>query len=145
MLVVLIALLAAGASLLTNYLAEHFLTERIAVIGSFAGFQLAHNPGIAFSISLPSSIQTGAIVVALILVCFLAAKSSRSPFQDKAYGLVIGGAIGNIIDRLPDALVTDYFQVGTFPIFNVADSCITIGVVLLLLNELKVHLHRKVD
>jgi signal peptidase II len=48
----------------------------------------------------------------------------------------LAGALANIADRLPDGVVTDYFQVGTFPIFNVADSAITIGAALLLLQVL---------
>ena len=46
----------------------------------------------------------------------------------------LGGAVGNLIDRLTIGHVTDFISVGSFPVFNVADSSITIGVVILLLS-----------
>ena len=67
-------------------------------------------------------------------VTLLAYRERKHALAQIAFGLIIGGAVGNIIDRIPDGLVTDYFQVGTFPIFNVADSAITIGAALLLLD-----------
>ena len=60
------------------------------------------------------------------------ALASRGKLNAAAFGLIIGGALANIADRLPDGLVTDYIQVGTFPVFNLADSCITVGAVLLI-------------
>jgi signal peptidase II len=65
-------------------------------------------------------------------VIIFALRTAKSRLSRVAFGLIVGGALENIVDRLRDGVVTDFFQVGTFPIFNVADSCITIGVVLLL-------------
>jgi signal peptidase II len=48
-------------------------------------------------------------------------------------GLQLGGATGNLIDRLRMGRVTDFISIGTFPVFNVADSAISIGVAVLLL------------
>ena len=53
------------------------------------------------------------------------------------FGLIIGGALGNIVDRFDDGHVTDFIQIGWWPLFNIADSCISIGVIILLLLELK--------
>jgi signal peptidase II len=50
-----------------------------------------------------------------------------------ALGLQLGGALGNWIDRMTVGYVVDFISVGNFPVFNVADSCITIGVGVLLL------------
>ncbi len=50
-----------------------------------------------------------------------------------AMGLQLGGAAGNLIDRLVIGRVTDFISIGNFPVFNVADSSISIGVVILLL------------
>lgn len=113
-------------------LADAFLTDRIPVVGSFAGLTLTHNPGIAFGVRLPAGYQEAIIIAALVLVCIVAVKSPKTPLNGWGYGLIVGGALGNVIDRLFDGVVTDFFQVGTFPVFNVADSCITIGVSLLL-------------
>ena len=113
--------------------AQQFLTERIAVVGTFAGLQLSHNPGIAFGVHLPSPWQEVLIGAALCAVAFIAYRERGHRLNQIAFGLILAGALANIADRLPDGVVTDYFQVGTFPIFNVADSAITIGAALLLL------------
>lgn len=114
------------------WLGETFLHERVAVLGSFAGLTLSHNPGIAFGIRLPAVFQELLIVAALAWMTSLGIRSASSILHRAGFGLIVGGALGNLIDRLIDGVVTDYFQVGTFPVFNVADSCITIGVLFLL-------------
>jgi len=54
-----------------------------------------------------------------------------------AFALILGGAVGNIADRIRLGYVVDFFDLRWFPVFNVADSCITIGVVLLLLRMMR--------
>ncbi|MDD4287069.1 MAG: signal peptidase II [Candidatus Peribacteraceae bacterium] len=133
---------AAGVSLLAKVLVDRFLMNRIPIIGSFAGLQYSLNPGVAFGIRFPPFIQELLIGAALLAVLWLAIRSTRSllppSYQLRAtsYELILGGGIANIIDRLPDGVVTDYFQIGTFPVFNVADSCISIGVLMLLMEML---------
>lgn len=123
---------ALTISLIAKFLADAFLVSRVAIIGSFAGLTPTHNAGVAFGVRLPAGFQELLIVSALIFVCFLAWKSQRTLASSIGYGLIVGGALGNVLDRLLDGLVTDFFQVGSFAIFNVADSCISIGVVFLL-------------
>ncbi len=110
------------------------LTERIEVWGPWAGLQLSHNTGIAFGIGIPEPWQTLLIGTALVLLLFFAWKERASKWKSAAFGLILGGALGNIADRLLDGRVTDYFQIYSFPIFNVADSAITIGATILILN-----------
>ncbi|MEN4011168.1 MAG: signal peptidase II [Chloroflexota bacterium] len=73
-----------------------------------------------------------AIIIALAIIYYY----PRIPAEDwalrAAMGLQLGGAVGNLIDRLTIGHVTDFFSVGNFPVFNVADSSITIGVVVLI-------------
>jgi len=138
-------------SLLSAVLADAYLLERIPIVGDFVGLQLSHNAGIAWGMELPGGIQEVAILLALIAVFVLAFRAARSQLstvnclpleaprrgakwgQLLAFGLILGGGMANVVDRFRDGIVTDYFQVGTFPIFNVADSCVTVGVILLLL------------
>lgn len=127
---------ALGISLVGKWIADAFLNDRIPVLGSFAGLQLAHNSGVAFGLRLPSGWQEAVIIAALLFVCVLAYKSQKTTTSSLGYGLIVGGAMGNVLDRLRDGIVTDFFQVGSFPIFNIADSCITIGVVFLLAETL---------
>ncbi|MDD5751193.1 MAG: signal peptidase II [Candidatus Peribacteraceae bacterium] len=131
-----VTILAFMVSALAAVLAETFLAERIAIIGAFAGLQLSLNPGIAFGIRFMPFLQMLAITVALAAVIWVAVRSLHTQLQDIAFGLIIGGGLANLHDRLTDGVVTDFFQVGRFPIFNVADSCITIGVLILLLEML---------
>ncbi len=132
----LVTIGSLALSLIAKVLADVYLTDRIAIIGEFAGLQYVHNPGVAFGLQLPSGIQEAVIIVALVLVIIVAYKSAPTTLNRWGFGLIAGGALGNIIDRLRDGVVTDFFQVGSFPVFNVADSCITVGVALLLVESL---------
>jgi len=67
----------------------------------------------------------------------LAWKSKGNRVMALGFGLLLGGALGNIADRFDDGHVTDFIQIGWWPLFNIADSCITIGVIILLLWEMK--------
>lgn len=126
--------IALTASLAGKWLADAFLDGRVALLGDSFGLLYSQNPGIAFGIRLPESIQTGLILVAAGLVILLALTTAKTVLTRVAFGLIVAGALGNVLDRLGDGRVTDFFQVGTFPIFNVADSCITVGAILLILD-----------
>ncbi len=128
--------LSFALSFSTKLIADAYLHDRIAFIGSFAGLLPTRNPGIAFGIQLPGGAQELLIFIALVLVIIAALHSERSSLGDWGYGLIVCGALGNVVDRIKDGFVTDFFQVGSFPIFNVADSCISIGVAMLLAQSL---------
>ena len=129
--------IATGAAFVVSFAAklaaDAWLHERVALAGSFLGLTPSRNPGIAFGFLLPEGYQTPIIVAALLLVAYSAYRSAADALTRWGFGLILGGAIANVADRARDGFVTDFFQVGSFPIFNVADSCITIGVGLLLL------------
>jgi len=129
-------LVAFTLSLGGRLLAENFLTTRIPIIGDFTGLSPVANSGIAFGITFTSPLLTILVGAALLLVCVLAWKSRRERIPALSFGLILGGGLANIVDRIGDGLVTDFFQIGSFPVFNVADSCITIGVGILLSWEL---------
>ncbi len=123
-------------SLLTNNAIEQHLHAPISLLGNWLGLQLAHNPGIAFSVEL-HWLELPVIFGALLVVAIMAvAHGQQSIWMRIGFGLILGGAVANLIDRLQDGVVTDYVQVSTFPIFNAADSCITIGIALLMLEQL---------
>ena len=103
-------------------------------------FRLIHvpNTGAAFGLfqgqSLPLTIV--AIVGIVVLLIFVLFIYRRYPFlNDKlgkpALGLILGGTVGNLIDRLRLGYVTDFIDIGIWPAFNIADSAITVGVILL--------------
>lgn len=61
--------------------------------------------------------------------------ASRSLLVRIAFGAIVGGAVGNILDRFHYAYVVDFIDLRWWPVFNLADSCITIGVMLLMVNS----------
>lgn len=121
-------------------------------ITSYFNLVRAHNPGAAFSfLSNAGGWQrwffTGiGIVAALFMVWMLRSHSGQRLFSS-AISLILGGAVGNVIDRLLHGYVVDFldfhwgfldglFHGGHFPAFNVADCAITVGAGLLILDEL---------
>ncbi|PWH14323.1 MAG: signal peptidase II [Anaerolineae bacterium] len=74
-----------------------------------------------------------AIVVAIMIFVYFPQVPRRDWSLRIALGLQLGGAVGNLIDRLTQGYVTDFISVGTFPVFNIADSSISIGVAVLAL------------
>jgi len=96
-----------------------------------------HNTGASFGLfqdqSFPLTIVALIGIVAILLVVLLAYR--RFPFLDSrlgnlALGLVLGGTMGNLIDRLRFGYVTDFVDIGIWPAFNIADSAITVGVII---------------
>ena len=131
-----ITILAIIISHLGRMLSEQLLSERISVIGSTIGFQLMENAGVAFGLSIPSPLLEILIGVILILFIILAYRARNHRIPSVGFGLIIGGALANVIDRLDDGFVTDFIQIGWWPTFNIADSCITVGAVVLIVAEL---------
>ena len=138
MRILVVSLLAAGVSLLTNIIIERFIAP-LTIIDGFAALRVSVNSGIAFSITFHPVVQSILIIVALAAVTGLALRSRHDALRSTGFGLIIGGAIANLIDRLGDGFVTDYIVIGQFPVFNAADTCITIGVALLILHEFLRH------
>jgi signal peptidase II len=102
-------------------------------------FSLSYNTGSAFSLFQG---DTGIlVVVAVALVAVLLVMVWRAPTTGRAaiLGLILGGALGNLSDRFfrgQHGAVVDYVDFHFFPSFNVADSCITVGCILLVLSIL---------
>ena len=101
-------------------------------------FQITYtqNTGMAFSLlegAIPLLAAAALLVIGVIVVAQVRAGRNMSPLLGVALALPLGGAVGNLIDRVCMRYVTDMldFRLIHFPIFNVADSAITIGVGLL--------------
>ena len=93
------------------------------------------NTGAAFGMlqSFGGVFMILSVVVAIAILYYFPQVPKEDWPLRLAMGLQFGGALGNLIDRLTIGWVTDFLSVGTFPVFNVADSCISIGVGVLLL------------
>ena len=109
-----------------------FGTE-VPVIGHFVGITNVRNSGAAFGL-VPAGagvFTVASIVVSIALVVYVA-RTPISLWGGLVLGLILGGTIGNGFDRIFYGFVTDFINVHFWPVFNVADSAISIGVVLLI-------------
>jgi signal peptidase II len=106
-------------------------------------FNLAFNKGMAFSQGTGLGPIIGVVALVVIVILLVSVGRSSSRVYPLAVGLIIGGAVGNLIDRLfrdPGWLrgaVVDFIDLQWWPIFNVADMGITIGGALLLLSSVQ--------
>ncbi len=93
------------------------------------------NTGAAFGIGQGLNVffMVLSVVVIAVIIYYYPRIPRADVFFKLALSMQMGGAVGNLIDRVTQGYVTDFISVGTFPVFNVADSCITMGVGVLLL------------
>lgn len=113
--------------------------HRWEIAGSLLAFEYVENTGAAFGI-LAGRIWLLSVLALIVALGFLLAFRKELPVSGPlrlSIGLVTGGGIGNLIDRLRFGYVIDYLAVGIWPKFNVADAAITIGLVLLALTALR--------
>jgi signal peptidase II len=132
--------LVAVAGLCADQLTKAIVTNRLEfgdavhVVGPFS-IDHVTNSGIAFGLfasATPIVILLTAIAVAWMLY-FFARSGSRHPVLPVALGLVIGGSVSNLVDRVRLGHVTDFIDLKYWPAFNLADSFIVVGVAALLL------------
>nr|WP_314438341.1 signal peptidase II [uncultured Brevundimonas sp.] len=115
---------------------------RVPVIRPILNFSWVENTGVSFGLFSGGEARWGLSIFSIIVSIALGwwALKSQRRLLISAIGLVMGGAIGNAIDRVRFGYVVDFIDfsgTGVFPwVFNVADSAITIGVVLLILDTL---------
>lgn len=133
----------------TKWLAETKLTfhEPVPVIEPFLNWTLAYNYGAAFSFLADAGgwqkwfFSGLALVMSLFLIVYLIKAPRKATLLSFGLALVLGGAVGNLIDRLLHGHVIDfihvhYANVWDYPIFNIADMGISIGVALIVIDML---------
>jgi len=144
-------LLAAAVIVVLDLWTKSIATQSLTLyrpveLTSWLNMTLAHNYGAAFSILSDAGgwqrwLFTGlASVVTLVLIVWLFRLTAREKLTAAALGLIIGGAVGNLVDRVMHGYVVDfidvYYRDWHWPAFNLADSAISCGVVLLLIDGL---------
>ena len=143
---IIIIILIIGLDQLTKFIFNNnlVLNSPNPVLKGFFYLTLVHNRGAAFGI-LKNQLLLFILssIFAIILIYFNLKKSKQNnklSLNNLALGLILSGAIGNLIDRLFLGYVIDFLDFCVWPVFNVADSAITVGAVLLawsLLKEIK--------
>lgn len=123
---------------LTKYWAET-MNAPISLLGNWFRLSYAENTGIAFSLPLEGLLLQVFTVVFITAIIIFASKTRAGDtlWKGIAYTVLLSGAFGNAIDRFFRGYVIDFISVGNFPIFNIADSAVTIGIVMLLVWELR--------
>lgn len=112
----------------------------VTVIKTFFYLTYTNNTGAAFSILTDKRIflVLVGIIIIILLIYYLKKHQIKNTINKIAFALVIGGSLGNLIDRIIRGSVVDFIDIKifsyNFPIFNLADTFITIGVLLLLIN-----------
>lgn len=136
--VVIIALDQLTKHMITAYFGGPNPKPPIQILGPALDLEYTQNRGVAFSLFNGQGIKYVFILAAVGLVGYLywRTRSTASPLLTITYALILGGAIGNLLDRFTLHYVVDFihFQIPhlfDWPVFNVADSAISIGVVLL--------------
>jgi signal peptidase II len=137
------ALLAAAVILGVvglDQLAKHTIGTHVApgqtkhVIGSVLEFVYVRNTGVAFSFlsSGGAAVYVATGIALVCLIAYLALRPAR-PWLWLPTGMMVGGAVGNLIDRVAQGSVIDFIKLPHWPAFNVADMSITFGVIILVL------------
>jgi signal peptidase II len=105
--------------------------QDVGVLGPI-GLTLSHNSGVAFGLASGGGTRLVLVTaLALGVVGYLFSRDPTRPGMWAAAGLLAGGAIGNLADRIRVDAVTDYVAIGNWPAFNLADVAVTAGVLLL--------------
>ena len=137
----LTAAFIVAADLLTKALASRLLAPGfpVRVLGDVVRFTLVHNTGAAFGLfpgSRTAFIAFSLLAILVIVVLYLRL-AERHRLELVALGALLGGALGNLHDRVRQGFVVDFIEIGIdrfrWPVFNVADIAVTGGVALLLL------------
>jgi signal peptidase II len=105
--------------------------EEVDVVGPL-DLTLSHNSGVAFGLASGGGARLVIVtVLALGVVGYLFSRDPTRPGMWVAAGMLAGGALGNLADRIRAEAVTDYIAIGSWPAFNLADIAVTVGVLLL--------------
>ncbi|HZT07904.1 MAG TPA: signal peptidase II [Chloroflexota bacterium] len=139
----LVAAFVLVADQITKSLSVRFLVDQpeqsVPILGDFARLTYVSNRGAAFGILQDRTIFfviVGLVVIGVILASYRYFPVTSVPLR-LALGLQLGGAIGNLVDRVRFGYVVDFIDVAIWPVFNLADSAIVVGVGILAFHLLR--------
>jgi len=141
-----LALLIVVADQFTKIVVENALRMGdVRPVTGYFSLVLAHNRGAAFSMfdggsGWQAHALTGVGIAACLFILYMLARHGSQRLFSSALALILGGALGNVLDRLLHGHVIDFllfhYRQWEFPAFNIADSAITVGAALLIVDEL---------
>lgn len=112
------------------------LGESVKVVPGVMNLTLVLNDGAAFGLFKGSAALFAVISLAVIvsIAAYLVRNRSLDGLVSTGLGLILGGALGNLADRMVFGMVIDFMDFRIWPVFNIADSCITIGAAAIILS-----------
>lgn len=135
-----VAAVLVVADLLTKrHAALNFDGDPVDIIPGFFGFTYLENPGGAFGMFQDGGVVIGVAALLITIVVLVALAVERPWLETVALGFVVGGAVGNLVDRFArgegiiDGRVIDWIELWAIPTFNLADASVTVAVGLILL------------
>lgn len=136
---------AYAVDVTTKILAVELLRDRdpVEVVPGVLTLTFTRNPGAAFGLATGLTLVLSLIAVVVVAVVIRMATRLRDPVWAVGLGLLLAGALGNLTDRVfrdPGVLrghVVDFLELPNWPIFNVADVCITVAAVLVIVQSLR--------
>jgi signal peptidase II len=113
-----------------------YLYDSIPVMPGIFSITRIHNSGIAFGLfpGMPDVFKVVTAISVLIVFYFFLSTKPQTLLLTASCGLIMGGAVGNLIDRFRLGYVVDFIHFSFWPAFNVADSAVTVGVTLLMIS-----------
>lgn len=143
-IIFLVSIIVFIVDIISKILVSNFMLEdqSIKIINNFLYFTYAKNTGISFSFLEGNMLFIISMTLIIVVLLIKYVYNKKLDLKEKiSYGLVLGGAIGNLFDRIVYGYVIDFIDVYIFgydyPIFNVADSCVVVGIILILLLSFK--------
>ena len=137
----IISVIALVIDQITKLLVQTY-NARISIIDNFFSIRYFQNTGAAWSIlEGKTTLLVAVSLIMLVFVYSMMFSFDEDKLSDTAFGLLFGGVLGNLIDRIFYGFVRDFIAVRIFsynyPIFNIADAAIVIGVILLIIATIK--------
>ncbi|MGZ4677247.1 MAG: signal peptidase II [Acidimicrobiia bacterium] len=136
---VIVGSIVLADQLTKSWMVAHYATRPLSIVGEDVELHVARNSGGAFSTFTNATVVLALLAIGLTIWLVRTLRRTTDRATIVALALVLGGALGNLCDRIfrsPGVLeghVVDFVKVGSFPSFNVADSAITIGAILLII------------
>jgi signal peptidase II len=126
---------------ITKFIVEKYLYfKQISIIDNILLFTYVQNRGGAWGIFNNFSVLFLILIpIIVVFICIMASKT-KSRLEINAFYMIIGGALGNYIDRLTRGYVVDFLDFYVWPVFNIADIFVVIGCILLIVSSFKMNL-----
>ncbi|MFC1809611.1 signal peptidase II [Candidatus Omnitrophota bacterium] len=141
MYIILVSFIIIVVDQVSKYLVNDFFSshpESLSLIPNIFHLTYVENTGVAFGMFRNHPIILAVIIFIslLLLICYAVKSHQGKVYFYLAYGFILGGAFGNIIDRMRLGFVVDFLDFRIWPVFNLADTFISIGVGLVILEML---------